>query len=88
MQLVCFINPRGRSFYALYTFLYADIIMEVSNYFVSKIFAEVDVDNDGQINVEEAIKYIEATPEVNDVYDMFGRSMTVEQLEGSSASTT
>lgn len=45
-----------------------DNIRSVSEYFVNKVFSEIDVDADGKMTVEEALKYIEDHPEVKDIY--------------------
>lgn len=58
-----------------------DNIRSVSEYFVNKVFAEIDIDEDGKMTVEEALKYIADHPHVNDIYGMFGRSMTSQHQQ-------
>mmetsp|Transcript_9099 Transcript_9099/g.17938 ORF Transcript_9099/g.17938 Transcript_9099/m.17938 type:complete len:90 (-) Transcript_9099:9-278(-) len=55
-----------------------DTIREVSDYFVQQVFEEIDLDKNGSMTVEEAIRYIRQHPEAKDIFGMFGRSMASE----------
>ena len=57
-----------------------DNIRELAQYFVDKVFEKIDKDEDGKMTVDEALKYIDENPQIDDIYGMFGRSMTSQQV--------
>ncbi len=51
------------------------IIKELSDFFIAKIYSEMDTNTNDTLSIEEARSYITAHPEIKDIYGLFGRSM-------------
>eukprot|EP00947_MAST-08B_sp_MAST-8B-sp1_P003249 g3249.t1 len=54
-------------------------IHEVTHDFVQRIFKQIDVHNLGKLREEDVMTYLNANPDVTDVYGLFGRSMTADE---------
>lgn len=55
-------------------------IKEVSQYFVDRVFKQIGLDADGKLTEARVQDYIKNNPDITDVYSLFGRSMTTQQV--------